>query len=256
MTPAATLVLLPGLDGTEIFFAPLRRALPPWIRTRVVGYPQSGPTSYDDLALLVERAVADLDDFFVLGWSFGGPLALRLAAARPDAVRGVILCASFVRPPRSGLVPWRFAIVPPVVAAVRVLRRLRFLAPGLHSREFRRAKGEAWRRVKARALAARARAALAVDARDDLAGCRAPILYLAASHDRAVPEHNAREILAGARTAGLATIPGHHFALFTQAGHAIDPIAGFLRECSDAKRSTETSGSELAVRQVSAHRGS
>src|SRR5262249_1358509 len=103
-----TLVLLPGLDGTDIFFAPLRRALPDWIRTRVVSYPQSGPTAYEDLMPLVEHAVADLESFFVLGWSFGGPLALHLAATRPGAVRGVILCASFVRPPLPGLVRWKF----------------------------------------------------------------------------------------------------------------------------------------------------
>src|SRR6266480_6110904 len=32
----ATLLLLPGLDGTDIFFRPLVAALPPWIETRCV----------------------------------------------------------------------------------------------------------------------------------------------------------------------------------------------------------------------------
>jgi pimeloyl-ACP methyl ester carboxylesterase len=232
MRSPATLILLPGLDGTDIFFAPLRRLLPPWIRTRVVEYPQSGPTRYEDLVPLVERAAADLDELFVLGWSFGGPLALHLAAARADAVRGVILCASFVRPPRLELVPWRFTIVPPVVAVLRALRRTRFIVPRPATRELRRAKGEAWRRVNAKALAARARAALAVDARGDLASCRAPLLYLAASRDRAVPEHNAREVMSGAPRAELAIIQGHHFALFTRAHEARDLLVDFMQRCS------------------------
>jgi pimeloyl-ACP methyl ester carboxylesterase len=240
MNRPATLVLLPGLDGTEIFFAPFRAALPSWIGTRVVSYPQSGPTDYEDLLPLVERAVLDLDEFFVLGWSFGGPLALHLAATRPEAVRGVILCASFVRPPMPGLVRWRFAIVPPLVAVVRALRRTRFLVPRAGMRELRRAKGEAWRRVSARALAARARAALVIDARDGLARCRAPVLYLAASRDRTVPERNAREVLSGARQAELATIAGPHFALFTRAQEASDRVVEFVRRCSERAHSPES----------------
>jgi dipeptidyl aminopeptidase/acylaminoacyl peptidase len=50
-----TLVLSPGLDGTEIFLGPL---------------------------LLVHAEVASLDRFAILGWSFGGPLALMDAAQR------------------------------------------------------------------------------------------------------------------------------------------------------------------------------
>ena len=57
MTPEATLVLLPGLDGTDAMFAPLLESLPPWICPVVVTYPASGPNGYDDLLPLVQRAV-------------------------------------------------------------------------------------------------------------------------------------------------------------------------------------------------------
>jgi hypothetical protein len=41
-----TLVLLPGLDGTEIFFGPLLSQLPSWIDPVVITYPPTGPNMY------------------------------------------------------------------------------------------------------------------------------------------------------------------------------------------------------------------
>ena len=84
------LLLLPGLDGTEVFFRPLCEALPTAVARRVVTYPEQGPNGYDDLyprvVAAAETAVADGGPCDVLGWSFSGPLALRLAAERPDVV--------------------------------------------------------------------------------------------------------------------------------------------------------------------------
>jgi len=92
-----TLVLLPGLDGTSVFFRPLLAALPSWVEPLVIEYPSDGGDDYPHLLALVSEAVRGLDAYWVLGWSFSGPLALMLAARDPDRVRGVILCASFVR---------------------------------------------------------------------------------------------------------------------------------------------------------------
>jgi len=124
------LVLLPGLDGTEVFFGPLLSRLPSWINPIVVTYPAFGPNTSQDLVPIVNRAVRKLTDFVILGWSFGGPLALMIAAQRPSQTAGVILCASFVTPPHPGLIPFRFAVTAPVIATVRAIRRTRLLIPG------------------------------------------------------------------------------------------------------------------------------
>jgi hypothetical protein len=47
------LVLLPGLDGTEIFFGLLLSQRPSWIDSVVITYPPSGPNAYDDLVPIV-----------------------------------------------------------------------------------------------------------------------------------------------------------------------------------------------------------
>lgn len=121
---AVHLVLLPGMDGTEILFAPLPAALPNWLRVQVVTYPSEGGNGYEDLLPPVLAAVTRLPNCFVLGWSFSGPLALQVAALLPDRVRGVILGASFVLPPNRWLPRLRFLLRPGVVGCIRFLRRL------------------------------------------------------------------------------------------------------------------------------------
>src|SRR5262245_56785322 len=195
MAESKTLVLLPGLDGTEIFFAPLLASLPDWVDPVVVTYPADGPNGYDDHVPVVERALDALVEFAILGWSFGGPLALRVAVQRPSQVSHLVLCSSFVSPPRPGLVPWRFAAIGPVIGTVRAFRRLRLLVPGWATSEFRRAKAQTWRRVGSNVLATRVRAVLGLDARGLLEACRAKILYVAATRDEVVSRRSVDEVL-------------------------------------------------------------
>lgn len=233
MTPGsgtASLVLLPGLDGTAIFFRPLLRSLPAWIHPVVVEYPTSGPNGYEDLIGIVEERVAALDRCIVLGWSFGGPLALIVANRRPDRVAAVVLCSSFVTPPRSDLVRLRPFINGPVYAVVRAIRRVRLLIPGGSTAEFRRAKAETWQRVGSGVLAARSRAVLALDARESLRACRAPVMYLSASHDEIVGPASRDEVVSLAPHTVLAEVRGRHFALFTNPADSVAALAGFLRE--------------------------
>lgn len=230
------LLLLPGLDGTEVFFGPLRAALPDWITTEVVTYPTAGPNGYADLLPLVERALLSAGDCIVLGWSFAGPLALQAAKAHPGRVRGIILCASFVRAPRPWLAPLRHAVTPEVMFLLRALKRSRYALRGYPSEALREAKAETWRRVRPPELAARARAVLSVDARAELAAVTAPVLCLTASHDEVIPRSKRAEILATRPTAVTAEIAGPHLALFTNPGAAAEAIAGFIGTLAGARK--------------------
>ena len=87
-----TLVLLPGLDGTEVFFRPLLASLPEGVRPHVVSFPPAGATEYGDLLAIVRAAVSEIPSFYVLGSSFAGPLALMLA----EAAAAQDLCAHAV----------------------------------------------------------------------------------------------------------------------------------------------------------------
>jgi pimeloyl-ACP methyl ester carboxylesterase len=231
---ATTLVLLPGLDGTEILLQPLLAALPRWIEPLVVTYPPEGDNAYPALLALARRAVADVRECHVLGWSFGGPLALMLAAAEPQKVRGVILAASFVRPPTPLLMRLRFALAAPPVWLWRAARRLPLWLLRPRTDALRRAKSQTWRRVSARVVAARLRAIAAMDAGALLLDCRQPVLYIASGADRIVPPCNAAEMRRLRPSVRLVTIAGPHLALFTNPQAAARAIGEFIAACHEA----------------------
>jgi len=90
-----TLVLLPGMDGGDKLFGPLRTAAPPGVDTIAIGYPPGPRNDYGDLLPAVRAQLPADRPFFLLGWSFSGPLVLLAAAERPPGLRGVILAATF-----------------------------------------------------------------------------------------------------------------------------------------------------------------
>ena len=223
----ATLMILPGLDGTDVFFRPFMAALPPSIRPIAIPYPQSG-RSYEDLLPLVRRPIAESGPCYVLGSSFSGPLALMLARENPDNVRGLILAATFLRSPRRRWMRLRFAMVGPVVWTVRAARRVPVWMLRRRQDPLRRAKAETWARVSARVLAARARAVVDVDVREVIRGCRQPMLCIAFDADRVVPPANAEEILRLSPSAQLVVLPGRHLAMHLDPDPLAAAVARFI----------------------------
>lgn len=223
-----TLVLLPGLDGTDVFFRPLIAALPASIRVRVVAFPDAGPNGYPALLAHVRRQLEDVAEFWVLGSSFSGPLALMLAAAEPGRTRGVVLAATFVRVPRPELRKWKAVATGPVIWTIRTVRRLPVWLLRRRTDPFRVAKAETWARVSATALAARVRAVLGVDAREQLAALRRPLLCIAAADDTVVPGHNLDDIVRIRPADVVVTLPGTHLVLFHHPQAAADAIAAFI----------------------------
>lgn len=230
MTPLkTTLVLLPGLDGTEIFFRPLLPLLPEWIRPLIVTFPTTGANDYSDLFRCAQSAIEPADQFYVLGWSFSGPLSLMLAVRNPTKVRGVILCASFVRPPHVFL-PWlRFAARSPAIHLMRLARRTPLYLRRRPTDPFFLDKSATLARVPSRVIAARISAILALDARDCLRHYPKPLLYLAGSRDWVVPRWNGIEVVRESPSAKLVTIDGPHMALYTNPRAAVEEIVKYIK---------------------------
>jgi pimeloyl-ACP methyl ester carboxylesterase len=227
MDAEQTLLLLPGLDGTDVFFRPMMGLLPPSIRTQVVSYPAEGGNSYDELLGLVRAAAAKVGPCWVLGSSFGGPLAVLLAASEPDLVKGLILSATFLRPPDEMLARWRFLLFPPVVALVRTMRRIPiWMRPA--GDPLKVAKAEVWARVSARTLAARSREVLSTDVRKIYREGRHPVLCAAYEGDRVVPRACAEEIVDGRREVQLVLLPGGHLSMHTDPLPLTDAVVDFI----------------------------
>jgi pimeloyl-ACP methyl ester carboxylesterase len=192
-----------------------------------------GRNGYAELLAIVRSAVAEIPECYVLGWSFSGPLALMLATAEPNKVRGVILSATFLRLPRHLLLRLKFALVGPVVWLWRAARRLPLWVLRPRTDPFRRAKSQTWTRVPAGVVAARLPAILELDARDSLRGCSQPVLYIASSRDEIVPRRNVDEIIGVRPSVKVVTIAGRHLAMYTNPQSATQAIAKFIDEAHD-----------------------
>ncbi|HYH09857.1 MAG TPA: alpha/beta fold hydrolase [Thermoanaerobaculia bacterium] len=206
-----TIVLLPGMDGTGELFRAFLACAPATLQPLVVPLPHAG--SYEEL--LARIGLPDDEELVLLGESFSGPLALRLAEREGGRVSAVILCNSFVRAPYPGVLrwlPWPLAFLwKPHAAFIRWL----FLgrdAPDAAVKEVQRAIARTPRRV----LAARVRAILTLDA----VPVPVPVLYLRGTEDRLI-----HEVPPGVT---VREIRGPHLLLQTAPGEAWRAIEDFL----------------------------
>ncbi len=229
--PVTTLVLLPGLDGTGLLFAPLLKALPPYLQPIVVTYPPDQELGYEELLALVLRALPAQAPFVLLGESFGGPLALRVAATHPPGLRALILCASFVSCPYSLVPRWSAPLVPawpfrlsPLISQLKALLG-RYSTP-----ELRALTQSALLLVEASVLAQRTSAVIQVDVSAELKACKVPMLYLQGQHDLVVPGANLRRILAIKPDVQVRQLPAPHMLLQTQPELAAAAISSFIEK--------------------------
>src|SRR3979490_2643495 len=99
---APAVVLLPGLDGTGKLFAEFAQHLRPSVDPIIVPYPKDQVLGYDELEALVLASLLSNRLFVLLGESFSGPIAIRIAARAPAGLVAVILCGTFAKNP----FPW------------------------------------------------------------------------------------------------------------------------------------------------------
>ena len=94
------LVILPGLDGT----ASLRHAFtsiiaPHFTAVDLIAYPSDIALDYAELQTWVRDRLPADGNFVLLGESFSGPIAIRLAGERPRELVAMVLAATFATPP-------------------------------------------------------------------------------------------------------------------------------------------------------------
>ena len=241
----AVLVLMPGLDGTGDLFRPLLDVIPARYATRVVTYPVDRFVPYADLLGIVEQQLGDEDDVVLVAESFSGPLAVRYAAAHPDRVAAMVLCASFVRPPSWGwlrwfLVPALFRAPPPGV----VIRRLMVGRDAPDS--LVRAVRAAVARVSPAVIAGRLKDVAAVNCAAALRGSRAPLLYLAATRDALVGNSAVDAVRAARPGVRVGRVEGPHLLLQRAPAEAWQEIQTFLDDVA--------AGASVAVNEKTGRR--
>jgi isopenicillin N synthase-like dioxygenase len=226
------LVLLPGLDGTGKLFTDFVQALAPAIDSQVVAYPKDEPLGYQDLELLVRAALPRDRPFMVLGESFSGPIAIRIAAQPPAGLVGVILCGTFAKNPYP-LFGWAGPVAAwfPVKSLPRWVRAPLMwgsMSPDRAPGQLARAMADVSEAVIRRRIAA----LLAVDESEALARIQVPTLVLQARGDLVVPRSATQWIMEIAHHAQLVEIDGPHLLLQTRPAECAAAAMEFVRAVS------------------------
>lgn len=234
-TLIAALVLLPGLDGTGKLFAEFLKALDLGACARVVPYPPDVPLGYDELEALVRAALPARGRFVLLGESFSGPLAIRIAAHPPPGLGGLILCVTFASNPYPRLA-WarRLAAFLPLKSLPRWIRAPLIwgsVSPSTAPRQSERAMAGVATGVIRRRIAA----LLAVDETAALAKISVPTLVLCATRDRVVSNGAAMTLMRGIRHARRVDIDGPHLLLKTRPQECAAAVLKFIDELQTAE---------------------
>jgi pimeloyl-[acyl-carrier protein] methyl ester esterase len=227
-----TLVLLPGLDGTGIFFEDFADLLrkDATFKPLVISYPNDPALGYIELESFVRATLPRDERFILLGESFAGPLATMIAASNPPNLVALILCVTFARNPHP-LLPLATAALKPLPAfRVPYFIQHRNIFGKFSSAPLRAKLRSIRGRVSAKTLKARLECVARVDVTEKLRTVKVPILDLRAIDDRVVSGASGdyiRKILPGVATADL---DSPHVMLQAVPHEALAAIKKFVSE--------------------------
>lgn len=191
----------------------------------------------------VEAGIRDLEEFVLVGDSFGAVVALAVAVRRPGGLRGLVLSGGFAANPvasrvgRAKISASRFLPGPLYRSLTLRLHASALASPHdgegqrpLDAGDFRRLflDNTTWR-----AYVNRAHAAFSADYRDQLHRIQAPTLVITPSHDELIGPHAAEVMLSGIPDATEVVLDrtGHMFR-FTHPETYANAIEAFLgRRC-------------------------
>lgn len=226
MSANAKLMLLPGMDGSGQLFEELQKHLGDRIRWSPVSYPAIATDTYQTLVAQIGAGLGH-GPYVLLGESFGGPIAVTLAAAHPDRIKGLILAGAFLT------APWPRWVVR---AASRMNhRRLpRFamnfaLLRSLDAPELKSSITRIVAELPPDVMSQRLNEVADVDVRSHLEGVRCPILALHGSRDLLVSPRPIQAALDGKPGAAMRVMDGPHMLLQTRAKDCADIIVNFVK---------------------------
>ncbi|MBP2158851.1 MULTISPECIES: alpha/beta fold hydrolase [Asticcacaulis] len=224
-------VLLPGLDGSGIFFAELTEALHGKAETLVLTYPEHGPQSYTALADHLRRQMPD-EDYVIVAESFAGPLAILLAAQAPVKPKSLILAASFARNPFPLFGGMFGNALPGLIndKALPVMEAV-LLRPGDHEMTWK--VFQTVSRLDPNVLRDRIKAVTTCDVTKPLAQLDLPILYLQGTEDKLVSAAHGALVARTGKHVTLARVATPHFVLQYDVDATVrDHILPFLEACA------------------------
>lgn len=217
------------MDGTGELLGDFAAAMAPEFDADIVRYPDDAALGYDELTDYVRARLPHDQPFVLLGESFSGPIAIRIAASRPAGLRGLVLCASFARAPSppGWLLPaswlgWIGTVLPIDRVPTR-LTAATMLGAWADAKWLARTR-EVLATLDPATIRARMRAGSTADETAALSRIACPLLYLRGRHDRLVSRRSWEHIRATLPQAKCVELDGPHFLLQAKAVEAANAI--------------------------------
>ena len=235
MIEKPTLVLLPGFDGTGRLFSPLRKQLSKDINTIVLSYPNDKPMTYSELCYSLKDELPNTP-FVLLGESFGGPLAMQLSNRANENLKGIILCATFVKNPHVLLTKFIRPFLKP-----KHLRKetpafyiKTMLTNGISDPTLIHNIQVATRDLSPEIYFTRLREIADVDVTEELKNCELPIVYFRATKDRLVYESSMNVVKTTNYNVTIQLFEAPHMLLQTQPKQAAEKVEQFIEKVASS----------------------
>ena len=221
--PDATILILPGLDGTDLMLGEFRRLCAEKQPVIVETLPANVTMDYSGLADNFASVVRDLPSCHIIAESFSGPIGILLATRYPEIVARLTLVASFATSPVpkiASFLPWSLIFrfpVPSMIARYFFVGHCESLIPKLKT---------AIRQNTPSILRHRLRLVQNVDVALEYSRLNCQLSYVRPSHDRLVSQRCLERILELNPATFVHEIDGPHLILETQPENTWRQIAG------------------------------
>ena len=209
-----SILILPGLDGTDRMLAELQSMSGDKIAVKVLTLPDDRSLDYHGLAEHFRPVIQAHVGCHVVAQSFSGPIGILVAHKFPQCVSRLTLVASFASSPVSRIascLPWSLLFrlrLPSFVEKYFFVGQATSLIPQLRS---------AIKQNSPAVLLHRFRILQKVNVSAELAELECPLDYVQATHDRLVPKRCLNEIRKVRPDTIVHEIEGPHLILQTQA---------------------------------------
>jgi pimeloyl-[acyl-carrier protein] methyl ester esterase len=221
------------MHGSSELFADFTSALPTWLETRILSYPNDVLLSNSELLDLIRSFVPASEPFVILAESFSTPLSIQFAAANPPNLKGLILCAGFATSPLRGATRILGRYLTPVLPLLPAGIAGAIMVSGSHAPEsiFARLRS-AINSVGPAVLVDRARSALTCNVLDELSRVTVPVLYMQAAHDRLINPECLEEMRRVKPEIEVVVLNGAHVLLQVMPQESAEVVARFVRRLS------------------------
>ena len=209
-----SILILPGLDGTDRMLAEFQSMGGDKIAVKVLTLPDDRSLDYHGLAEHFRPVIQAHVGCHVVAQSFSGPIGILVAHKFPQCVSRLTLVASFASSPVSRIascLPWSLLFrlrLPSFVEKYFFVGQTTSLIPQLRS---------AIKQNSPAVLLHRFRILQKVNVSAELAELECPLDYVQATHDRLLPRRCLKEIRKVRPDTVVHEIEGPHLILQTQA---------------------------------------